>query len=181
MPAFCTILESSGCTKRCWSRPKNFILRNSRSFRRASITCARNWNCATSAASFARTSVLPAATPCPPLRLSMRNCAPSLPSSTRPSQPSSQPTSRPCLEEGEFAQLSAIAGRTYRDPNGVERPLLTPEEVRFLSIPQGSLDPCERQQIEAHVVHSFNFLMQIPWTREIRGIPEIARAASRKT
>lgn len=84
------------------------------------------------------------------------------------------------LEEGEFAQLSAIAGRTYRDPNGIERPLLTPEEVRFLSIPQGTLDSFERQQIEAHVVHSFNFLMQIPWTREIRGIPEIARAHHEK-
>ncbi len=84
------------------------------------------------------------------------------------------------LEEGEFAQLSAIASRTYRDPNGIERPLLTPEEVHFLSIPQGSLDPCERRQIEAHVVHSFNFLMQIPWTREIRGIPEIARAHHEK-
>jgi HD-GYP domain-containing protein (c-di-GMP phosphodiesterase class II) len=58
--------------------------------------------------------------------------------------------------------------------------LLTPDEIRFLSIPKGSLDSDERLQIESHVVHSFNFLMQIPWTREIRGIPAIARAHHEK-
>jgi len=29
-------------------------------------------------------------------------------------------------------------------------------------------------------VHSFNFLMQIPWTKEIQGIPQIARAHREK-
>jgi HD-GYP domain-containing protein (c-di-GMP phosphodiesterase class II) len=47
--------------------------------------------------------------------------------------------------------------------------------VWFLSIPRGSLDADERRQIESHVVHSFNFLAQIPWTAEFRAIPEIAR------
>jgi HD-GYP domain-containing protein (c-di-GMP phosphodiesterase class II) len=62
----------------------------------------------------------------------------------------------------------------------VERPFLSPEEVRFLSIPKGSLDSDERAQIESHVVHSFNFLLQIPWTKEIREIPRIARAHHEK-
>jgi len=84
------------------------------------------------------------------------------------------------LPAGRFGRLSEIARRTYRDPRGVEQNLLTAEEVRFLSIPQGSLDPDERLQIEAHVVHSFNFLMQIPWTREIKDIPWIARAHHEK-
>jgi HD-GYP domain-containing protein (c-di-GMP phosphodiesterase class II) len=52
--------------------------------------------------------------------------------------------------------------------------------VRFLSIPRGSLDADERRQIESHVVHSFNFLAQIPWTPEFRAIPEIARAHHEK-
>jgi len=43
-----------------------------------------------------------------------------------------------------------------------------------LSIRKGSLDDKERLQIEAHVVHTFNFLKQIPWTTEIRNIPDIA-------
>ena len=84
------------------------------------------------------------------------------------------------LPAGKFDRLVEIARETYVDPRGVERNLLTSEEIRFLSIPKGSLDPDERQQIELHVVHSFNFLMQIPWTKEIRGIPVIARAHHEK-
>jgi len=84
------------------------------------------------------------------------------------------------LPAGNFDRLIEIAQQTYQDPRGVEHHLLTPEEVRFLSIPKGSLDPDERQQIESHVVHSFNFLMQIPWTKEIKGIPMIARAHHEK-
>ena len=52
--------------------------------------------------------------------------------------------------------------------------------MRLLSIPKGSLDAAERQQIESHVVHTFNFLSQIPWTKELRGVPEIARAHHEK-
>jgi HD-GYP domain-containing protein (c-di-GMP phosphodiesterase class II) len=84
------------------------------------------------------------------------------------------------LPSGDFELLNQIAQKTYRDPRGAERPYLTSEEVRFLSIPRGSLDPDERRQIESHVVHSFNFLAQIPWTEEFRGIPEIARAHHEK-
>ena len=84
------------------------------------------------------------------------------------------------LPEGQSHRLFEIARQTYYDPRGVERPVLTPEEVHFLSIPQGSLNPEERAQIEAHVVHSFNFLLQIPWTKEIREIPRIARAHHEK-
>lgn len=80
----------------------------------------------------------------------------------------------------DFELLSEISQKTYRDPRGTERPYITSEEVRFLSIPRGSLDPDERRQIESHVVHSFNFLAQIPWTTEYRGIPEIARAHHEK-
>jgi HD-GYP domain-containing protein (c-di-GMP phosphodiesterase class II) len=84
------------------------------------------------------------------------------------------------LPSGDFEVLSEIAQKTYRDPRGTERPYLSSEEVRLLSIPRGSLDADERRQIESHVVHSFNFLSQIPWTIEFRGIPEIARAHHEK-
>ncbi|HYL86921.1 MAG TPA: HD domain-containing phosphohydrolase [Candidatus Angelobacter sp.] len=84
------------------------------------------------------------------------------------------------LPTGDFEALHEIAQRTYRDPRGTERPYLSSEEVRLLSIPRGSLDAEERRQIESHVTHSFNFLAQIPWTPEFRGIPEIARAHHEK-
>jgi HD-GYP domain-containing protein (c-di-GMP phosphodiesterase class II) len=84
------------------------------------------------------------------------------------------------LPSTEFDFLNDIAGKTYRDYGGNERPYLTSEEVRSLSIPRGSLDSEERRLIESHVVHSFNFLMQIPWTSDFRFVPEIARAHHEK-
>ena len=84
------------------------------------------------------------------------------------------------LPEGKFKRLFEIARQTYLDPRGVEMPVLTPQEVRFLSIPKGSLSADERTQIESHVVHSFNFLLQIPWTKQIREIPRIVRAHHEK-
>jgi len=84
------------------------------------------------------------------------------------------------LPTSDFELLHEIANKTYRDARGSERPYLSPDEVRFLSIPRGSLDDDERRQIESHVVHSFNFLAQIPWTMDFRGIPEIARAHHEK-
>src|SRR4029077_3185222 len=64
--------------------------------------------------------------------------------------------------------------KTYRDFSGVERPLLADEELQFLMIRKGNLDDQERREIESHVTHTYRFLEQIPWTRELRGIPEIA-------
>ena len=84
------------------------------------------------------------------------------------------------LPEGKFEHIFKIARQTYHDPRGIQRPILTAEEVRYLSIPKGSLSADERSQIESHVVHSFNFLLQIPWTRQIREIPRIVRAHHEK-
>jgi HD-GYP domain-containing protein (c-di-GMP phosphodiesterase class II) len=84
------------------------------------------------------------------------------------------------LPEGSFERLADIAARYYHDFEGREQPLLMPDEVRLLSIRKGSLDDNERQQIESHVVHTFNFLQQIPWTSEIRHIPDIARGHHEK-
>ncbi|HWE44373.1 MAG TPA: HD domain-containing phosphohydrolase [Gemmatimonadaceae bacterium] len=78
------------------------------------------------------------------------------------------------LAEGSFAELQRLAAETYADLNGDEQPLLTERELRFLSITKGNLDDAERKEIESHVTHTYRFLQQIPWTRELRGIPAIA-------
>jgi HD-GYP domain-containing protein (c-di-GMP phosphodiesterase class II) len=78
------------------------------------------------------------------------------------------------LPEGKFDELEAINARTYVDFDGVEKPLLSDDELRYLMINKGNLDPRERREIESHVTHTFRFLEQIPWTRELRRIPEIA-------
>lgn len=78
------------------------------------------------------------------------------------------------LPEGTFHELEEIHAQTYVDFDGVVRPLLTDDELRFLTINKGNLDPRERREIESHVTHTYRFLQQIPWTRELKGIPEIA-------
>ena len=78
------------------------------------------------------------------------------------------------LPEGTFTELEEIHRQTYVDFDGVSRPLLSEDEVRFLMINKGNLDGRERREIESHVTHTFRFLEQIPWTRELRGIPSIA-------
>ena len=60
------------------------------------------------------------------------------------------------------------------------RAVITPEEAHVLAIPRGSLTDSERRDIQAHVVHTFQFLTQIPWTRELRRVPEIARSHHEK-
>jgi HD-GYP domain-containing protein (c-di-GMP phosphodiesterase class II) len=78
------------------------------------------------------------------------------------------------LAEGSFDELQRIANETWTDNFGEEQPMLTERELRFLSITKGNLDEEERREIESHVSHTFRFLQQIPWTRELRGIPSIA-------
>ena len=78
------------------------------------------------------------------------------------------------LETGSFEQLAEINRHRYVDFDGVERPLLEDGELQYLMIRKGNLDDNERREIESHVTHTFRFLEQIPWTRELRGIPDIA-------
>jgi 3',5'-cyclic-nucleotide phosphodiesterase len=67
--------------------------------------------------------------------------------------------------------------------HGHEEPgfrLLSDEEFAALSIGKGCLTPDERRQIEAHVADSYSFLILIPWTRELAGVPAIAHGHHEK-
>ena len=76
--------------------------------------------------------------------------------------------------------LAAVASLTYQDLDGECRPVLTSDEQRWLSIARGTLDEHERREIESHVTHTYRFLQRIPWTRELRHVPEIAFAHHEK-
>jgi HD-GYP domain-containing protein (c-di-GMP phosphodiesterase class II) len=78
------------------------------------------------------------------------------------------------LPEGSFDELLAYAERMYADIDGNEQPWLSDDEARFLTIRKGSLDEAERLEIESHVTHTYRFLLQIPWTKELSQIPLIA-------
>jgi HD-GYP domain-containing protein (c-di-GMP phosphodiesterase class II) len=90
---------------------------------------------------------------------------------------SNEPT---VLPEGDFNYLQQLAQRDFEDARGERRLLIDPEEARILSIRKGNLDPVERQEIESHVTHTFNFLQKIPWTRDLAKVAEIAYAHHEK-
>ena len=84
------------------------------------------------------------------------------------------------LPTDSFEGLRDIHDERYRDFDGTERALLTDDELRYLMVRQGTLDEQERREIESHVTYTYRFLEQIPWTRELQGIPTIAYAHHEK-
>jgi len=78
------------------------------------------------------------------------------------------------MPEGSFDALHDINRRTFVDFEGRERPLLEDHELQFLMIRKGNLDDSERREIESHVTHTYRFLTQIPWTRTLKRVPDIA-------
>jgi HD-GYP domain-containing protein (c-di-GMP phosphodiesterase class II) len=78
------------------------------------------------------------------------------------------------------ASIRDLAVHAYPDHLGDSLALITPDEARILAIPRGSLTPEEYQQIQSHVVHTYQFLKQIPWTKELSRVPEIARSHHEK-
>ena len=84
------------------------------------------------------------------------------------------------LEQGGFERIAEIAGMTYDDEAGGAVPLLSHNEAACLQIKRGSLTEAERSEINSHVVHTYNFLKDIPWSRTLRDVPEIAGAHHEK-
>jgi HD-GYP domain-containing protein (c-di-GMP phosphodiesterase class II) len=84
------------------------------------------------------------------------------------------------LEQERFEWLVQVAERTMQLPSGETVPLVDEEDMVNLSIRKGTLNEEERREIESHVTHSFEFLIQIPWTKDLQGIPNIAYAHHEK-
>lgn len=84
------------------------------------------------------------------------------------------------MPEDFAAAVQQLALKSFEDHLGLSNTVISPEEALILSIPKGSLTEEERRQIESHVIHTFQFLAQIPWTREFKRIPEIARSHHEK-
>lgn len=84
------------------------------------------------------------------------------------------------LESNVNNTILKIAQLSYQDFTGLKGPFLTGDEVQALSIRRGSLGDLERVEIESHVTHTFEFLSKIPWTNELKNIPEIAHAHHEK-
>ncbi len=71
--------------------------------------------------------------------------------------------------------LSKVVSEKYTDENNNEQCIITDEESGYLAIKRGCLNNSERDEIQSHVVHTFEFLKNIPWPDYLSDIPEIAR------
>jgi HD-GYP domain-containing protein (c-di-GMP phosphodiesterase class II) len=78
------------------------------------------------------------------------------------------------LDSSGFDALDEIACLEYANWKGKVLPWITPDEVEALKIPRGSLTDEEREQINSHVTHTYQFLKLIPWTRALQDVPKIA-------
>jgi HD-GYP domain-containing protein (c-di-GMP phosphodiesterase class II) len=76
--------------------------------------------------------------------------------------------------------LQELSHWQYVDLQGHSQSILTAAEIEQLMIPRGSLTLAERKQIEAHVVYTYDFLKQIPWTKHLQNVPAIAGAHHEK-
>ncbi len=81
---------------------------------------------------------------------------------------------------GEFmkpedqARVRQIAGRKWRDHLGMEKPMLTDEEVKYLCIERGTLSFEERQKINDHMKVTIQMLESLPFPKNLKRVPEYA-------
>jgi 3',5'-cyclic-nucleotide phosphodiesterase len=76
--------------------------------------------------------------------------------------------------------LQEILDYVYYEADDAPVPLLEEFEFGALSVSKGCLTAQERRLIESHVVDSYSFLILIPWTKDLAGVPVIAHGHHEK-
>ncbi|MCC1497038.1 HD family phosphohydrolase [Alcanivorax sp. 1008] len=71
-------------------------------------------------------------------------------------------------------RVRQIAGRQWRDADGVMQSLLSEDEVYNLCIERGTLTEEERQVINNHMQVTIDMLESLPFPRKLRRVPEYA-------
>lgn len=84
------------------------------------------------------------------------------------------------ITDEELAQLNAIGTISFLDMDGKEQPLLCEFELENLAVRRGNLTAAEREVMNSHVVHSFDLLKRIRWTKDLQKVPELASAHHEK-
>lgn len=78
------------------------------------------------------------------------------------------------LSDEDLAKIREIASRQFFTLSGTSKPLLSNEELDYLSIRRGTLSAAERQIMQDHMVHTINMLEQLPFPRHLKNVPEFA-------
>ena len=84
------------------------------------------------------------------------------------------------MDDDDLERLTQIRTRQYSLDGTTAGPCLTDDEFGNLSIRKGSLTDEERQKINDHAAMSIKMLGQIPFTRSLRQVPDIAGAHHEK-
>lgn len=84
------------------------------------------------------------------------------------------------LPERVADALASLGERQIVLADATTLPLLSLTELGALSVNKGSLTDSERQEINSHVVHTYEFLKIIPWSKALRGVPMLAAAHHEK-
>lgn len=71
-------------------------------------------------------------------------------------------------------RVHQIAARRWVNPDGVEQPFLSEEEVSNLTIRFGTLTDDERKIINNHIVMTVRMLESLPWPKHLQNVPEYA-------
>lgn len=78
------------------------------------------------------------------------------------------------LTAEDVERLGRIRDDAYSDWRGRRVPLLVEAEHASLSVRRGNLTEAERREIESHVTHSYHFLRQMPFPKDLARVPELA-------
>ncbi len=78
------------------------------------------------------------------------------------------------ITEDETKKLYNIAKIKIIDFNGEEAPLLDQFELENLSIKKGNLTDYEKDEMNYHVVYSFDILQKVNWLKSLENVPTIA-------
>jgi HD-GYP domain-containing protein (c-di-GMP phosphodiesterase class II) len=78
------------------------------------------------------------------------------------------------LAAGNFKRIEELGRQSYARLGGELSTLLSPGEVKSLSVMRGSLTPEEFDEIRSHVSHTYRFLSQIPWGKTFSRVAIIA-------
>lgn len=70
--------------------------------------------------------------------------------------------------------LSEISQKTYMDPGGHLKHYLTRPEMENLIINRGNLTQVERENMDSHVLYTWDILSEIPFTKELKNVPFFA-------
>ncbi len=77
-------------------------------------------------------------------------------------------------ESGAFDELKKCNEIKFELPSFGDVKIISDDEYESLSVTKGSLTDGEREEIQSHVQHTYNYLTKIPWTKKLKDIPRIA-------